>query len=375
MKESNSISLKQYRILLSFSLLLIFTTSTVPAFLIALVQTILFCLLNLLIFEKIRNKRICWGIFLSISVLFGEGYFFLSEYLPEAFSSSGFFLLPASTFLFLSAPMFHYITDERKLTFGDIGKGLFFFSPVGLIISLIREAFGNASICGTHIKSLEKLSLRFFGHTAGSALLVLCVLILLVLYKNSETEKDWVLDTSEKKNRIYQPISASGEKKFVTLCIGMLIYDLLFGGIGVAILLNTPQSLQKPSHIVLLSSVTSLILLTLIVKFFHLSETMDMYFYIPLLSVITTSVPMIFYTQYLSLPSKTDSPFRIIWWIALMVGVWLFTAAVVAYARSINGRLLFGKQPKCLEGIPLIVLHILLAMVVFMPWTQVMANL
>ena len=155
----------------------------------------------------------------------------------------------------------------------------------------------------------------------------------------------------------------------------MLIYDLLFGGIGVAILLNTPQSLHKPAHIVLLSSVTSLILLTLIVKFFHLSETMDTHFYIPLLSVITTSVPMIFYTQYLSLPSKTDSPVRIIWWIALMVGVWLFTAAVVAYARSINGRLLFGKQPKCLEGIPLIVLHVLLAMVVFMPWTQVMANL
>ena len=74
-------------------------------------------------------------------------------------------------------------------------------------------------------------------------------------------------------------------------------------------------------------------------------------------------------------PIRTDSPLRIIWWIALMVGVWPFTAAVVAYARSINGRLLFGKQPKCLEGIPLIVLHILLAMVVFMPWTQVMANL
>ena len=375
MKESKSISLKQYRILLSFSLLLIFTTSTVPAFLIALVQTILFCLLNLLVFEKIRNKRICWGIFLFISVLFGEGFFFLSEYLPESFSSSGFFLLPASTFLFLSAPMFQYITDERKLTFGDIGKGLFFFVPAGLVISLIREAFGNASVCGTHIESLEKLNLRFFGHTAGSALMVLCVLILLVLYKNSETEKDWVLDTSEKKNRIYQPISASGEKKFVTLCIGMLIYDLLFGGIGVAILLNTPQSLQKPAHIVLLSSVTSLILLTLIVKFFHLSEIMDTHFYVPFLSVITTSIPMIFYTQYLSLPSKADSPVRIIWWIALMVGVWLFTAAVVAYVRSINGRLLFGKQPKCLEGIPLIVLHVLLAMVVFMPWTQVMANL
>ena len=375
MKDSNSITLKQYRILLSFALLLIFTTSTVPAFLIACAQTILFCLIHLLVFEKIRNKRICWGIFLAVSVLFGEGIFFLTEYLPEAFSSSGFFLLPASTFLFLCAPMFQYITDERKLTFGDISKGLFFFVPVGVLISMIREVFGNASICGRHMTSLEKLNIRFFGHTAGSALLVLGVLILLVLWKNNETEQTWVLETSEKKNRIYQPISAAGEKKFVTLCLGMLVYDLLFGGIGVAILLNTPQSLQKPAHIVLLSAVTSLILLTLIVKFFRLSETMDTHFYIPLLSVITTSIPMIFYTQYLSLPSKADSLVRIIWWIALMVGVWLFTSAVVAYARSINGRLLFGKQPKCLEGIPLIVLHVLLAMVVFMPWTQVMANL
>ena len=56
----------------------------------------------------------------------------------------------------------------------------------------------------------------------------------------------------------------------------------------------------------------------------------------------------------------------------IMVGVWLFTAIVIAYTRAIQGRLLFGKHPKCLEGIPFIVLHVLLAMIVFMPWTQVL---
>ena len=58
-----------------------------------------------------------------------------------------------------------------------------------------------------------------------------------------------------------------------------------------------------------------------------------------------------------------------------MVGVWLFTTLVVAYIRSIYERLMFGKQPSCLEGIPLIVLHVLLAMIVFMPWTDVLARL
>ena len=58
-----------------------------------------------------------------------------------------------------------------------------------------------------------------------------------------------------------------------------------------------------------------------------------------------------------------------------MVGVWIFTTVVIAYTRSIHGRLLFGRQPKYFEGIPLIVLHVLLAMIVFMPWTQILANL
>ena len=116
-------------------------------------------------------------------------------------------------------------------------------------------------------------------------------------------------------------------------------------------------------------------LLTLLIKVFRLSDALDEYFYVPLLTVVMTSTPLIVYTRYLDIPDSTAAAVKIAWWAALMVGVWLFTTVVVAYIRSIHERLMFGKQPKCLEGIPLVVLHVLLAMIVFMPWTDVLARL
>ncbi|MBO4928111.1 MAG: hypothetical protein J5379_07680 [Clostridiales bacterium] len=375
MAEKRYISKKQYRILLAFSLMMIFTTGTIPAFCGASIQIILFCMINYLIFSRVSNKRICWGAFLGIAALFGEGMFLLSGILPDSFSSGGFFLLPASTFLFLSVPMFDYMNEERSITKDDFLHGFLYFLPTGLLISIIRELCGEASFCGRKIETLMPYRIRFFGHTAGSALLVLASLILLWYFKNSGEEKKWTLETQEKKIRIFRPISIADEKRFVILCLCMLLYDLLFGAIGALVIFNVPSVLHHPAHIVLLSSVTSILLLTLIIVGLKQTETMDEYNYVPFLCVITTSLPLIFYMRYLNLPQEAFSPVKIIWWVALMVGVWLFSALIIAYTRVINGRLMFGKQPACLEGIPLIILHILLAMVVFMPWTQVMVNL
>ena len=134
MSDTKCITLKQYRILLSFSLLLIFTTSSIPAFLAAAVQVILFSLLHLFVFSHIKRKRICWAIFMILTAVFGEGMYFLSEYLPVSVSSGGFFLLPASTFLFLLVPMFDYFSEEKALSASDITKGFLFYVPVGFVI-------------------------------------------------------------------------------------------------------------------------------------------------------------------------------------------------------------------------------------------------
>lgn len=375
MKEKGYISTKQYRILLSFALLMIFTTSSLPAFCGACVQIIVFLLLNREVFLRVSNKRISWGVFLITAALMGEGVYFLSPYLPASFSSEGFFLLPASTFLFLSVPMFDYFDAEHQISLPEIWRGFFYFVPAGIVISMLRELFGNASVCGVYFESLTRYEIRFFAHTSGSALLVLVSLLFLYFLKNGESDTPTVMDTKEQRSRIFRPISLAKEKRFLLLSLCLLIYVLLFGAIGILLIFHVPSFLHQPAHIVLLSSVVSTLLFTLIVKGLKQSETLDEYNYVPFLSVITTSIPLIFYMRDLVLPSDVSTGMRILWWSALTVGVWLFSVAVIAYCRVINGRLLFGKQPRCLEGIPLIVLHVLLAMIVFMPWTQVLINI
>ena len=372
MSEIKCITLKQYRILLSFSLLLIFTTSSIPAFLAAAVQVILFSLLHLFVFSHIKRKRICWAIFMILAAVFGEGMYFLSEYLPVSVSSGGFFLLLASTFLFLLVPMFDYFSEGKALSASDITKGFLFYVPVGFVIASVREICGLGSVMGEHFEALDKVHLHFFEHTAGSAILVLFALVCLHIVKNDGTDKTWILDTSEQKMKKYRPISGKSEKQFLLLSVCVLVYDTLFGIFGILFVHNVDEKLLQPAHFILFSVIATVLLLTPLVKIFRLSETMDAYFYVPLLCVITTSIPLVFYVRYLEAASQTISAERIVWWAMIMVGVWLFTAIVIAYTRSIQGRLLFGKHPKCLEGIPFIVLHVLLAMIVFMPWTQVL---
>ena len=375
MKDKKYISTKQYRILLSFALMLIFTTSSVPAFVCAAVQVLFFCILSAVVFSHISNKRICWGIFLMFAALMGEGMLFVSEYLPEAFSEAGFFLLPASTFLFLSIPMFDYFGEGKSISLSDMRSGLIYYASTGLIISTFREAFGRSSICGRYLEGLEKIQISFFSHTAGSALLVLFSLLLLYFFKNDGEEEPCVMETEEVRSRVFRPISLMKERRFIILCLCMLLYDILYGAVGIMVVFRVPSVLHRPAHIVLLSSFVSLVLLTLIVKGFRQTDTFDEYNYVPFLGVITTSLPLIFYMRDLLLPSDLSMPVKILWWSALTIGIWLFTVVVIAYARVINGRLLFGKQPRCLEGIPLIILHVLLALIVFMPWTEILVNI
>ncbi|MBR5426627.1 MAG: hypothetical protein IK106_08890 [Clostridiales bacterium] len=376
MDATKSITLKQYRILLSFALLLIFTTSTVPVFCSAFVQIMLFCLINHVVFSHVSNRRIAWGIFLSLAALIGEGVFLLTPYLPQCFSSDAFYLLPASTFLFLCMPMFDYYKEDRHLSLKEMGSGFSFYVFAGFFISTVRELFGNTKFFGIDVPVLSRWKIRFFGHTAGSAMLVLGILIFFCWWKNlDEEDEDYVLDTSERRSKIYQPLSAGTAKRFIVLSLCILLYDLLFSVFGILAIYYAPEYILKPAHIVIMSSVLAIILLTLLIKGFRLSETVDTYFFVPLLSVITTSIPLIFFSGYLDTHFKEFSLSGIAWWVALMVGVWIFTTIVIAYTRSIHGRLLFGRQPKYFEGVPLIVLHVLLAMIVFTPWTQILAKL
>lgn len=375
MSEYTCISKKQYRILLSFALMLIFTTSSLPGFVGACAQNLVFMLISLVLFQKIENKRICWGLFLFLSAVMSELALFLSEFAPTIFPESGFFLLPVSTFLFLSAPMFGCFDEEHSVSFAEFGSGFLYYVVCGLIIAPIREICGSATIFGRSIRFFSRLKVPFLGHTAGGALLVLLSLILLPKLFGTSAENGYRLQTEEGKARKYSSIQLQKEKNFVYLCLCLLIYDLVFGAIGAVVIKFAPASLLKPAHVVAFASVTSLALFTLIVGLFKQTQTLDQYRYIPLLGIITTSLPMIFYMNYIQNGEHGLTTTNIIWWIGLMIGVWVTSVVVVSYTRVVKDRLLFGKQPRSLEGMPFIILHVMLAIIVLMPWTSVLPSI
>lgn len=374
MNEPRCISEKQYSILLSFALMLIFTTGSVLSFFGALFQVVLFCLLMREVFTRVSNPRICWGIFLVASAAMCEVALSLSHLVPDAFPESSFFLLPASTYLFLSAPMFGYFSEEKQISLPEMGRGFLYYAISGLFLSTIREIGGSASFGGLSISVLGKAPVPFFGHTAASALLVLLDLVLLPGILSSEEQGNRILQTEEGLLRKYHPIRLSTEKQIVKLFLCLLVYDVLFGVLGALLLPNLPGEWRHPTHVVVLSTLSSLLLFTLIVKLFRQNETLDEYRYIPLLGVITTSLPLIFFMRDVAFTEESKIK-EILLWISVMIGVWIASVVVISFIRVIHGRLLFGKRPRILEGVPFVILNVTLALMVFMPWTTVLPRL
>lgn len=372
MDEYTCISKKQYCILLSFALMLIVTTSSLQTFVGACAQVMVFCLINRVVFQKIENKRVCWGIFLILCALIGEGMLILTEKTSLNIPTSGFFLLPASTFLYLSAPMFGHYDDTHTISATEMGKGFLYYVICGVIISAIRELFGSATLWGREISWFSHIKVSCLGHTAGAAFLVLLSLLLIPSVFSNEEGGRYCLQTETGKAKKYSSIQLRTEKDFVKLSLCLLIYDLVFGALGAMVIEFAPKTLHQATHVVFFSSVTSIALFTLIIWIFKQTRTLDNYRFVPLLGVITTSMPMIYYMNYLSIGENGFLTARILWWIGLMIGVWITSVVIVTYTRVVKTRLLFGKQPRILEGMPFVILQVLLAIIVFMPWTSVL---
>ena len=375
MQERRFISTRQYRLLLACSLMLIFTTQSVGAFLTSCVLTALFFLVNRIAFRKISNPRICWGIFAFSAAILGEAVGALSRILPFTIPMPSFFLLPCATFLFLSAPVFYEISHSEETGIDKACANAFLFYAIdGLLISVVREVLGLGAIVGYQMSFMKSLKIPFLSHSSGAALLVLFSLILMTVLKSHDTQARWILRVEESGDVSYPGISLPREKQTIGMILSLLIYSLLSGGIGSVVILYAPAEMRRPEHIVLYATIITALVFTLIIKGFKLSEFVDEQRFLPLLAIIMVSLPMVYYQNRLNAVETVDLKGFIVMWIILVVGVWLSFVACLFYVHVINGRLMFGKQPRCLEGVPFVIVHILLALIVLMPWLNVLQN-
>lgn len=373
--KQRSISEKQYCIILSFALMMIFTTGSVLLFLTSFVEVLLFLAIMIPVSKNVENTTIRRAVFMLTPALIGEVIWLLNDMFSLNIPMVGFWLLPGATVLFLLAPLARVNSRNHDLTFEDIFHGVTYYFVNGGLIALLREALSFDTFCGIKLDVFDKIRMPLFGHASGGALLVILSLLLLRALRVSDTGTNYVLNTSTGMQKKYRPISKTTEKDFVMLNIGMLIYDVIFAGVGVIIILQVPSSLRRQSHIVTYSTILSLLLLFVVFTIIKRKDVFEKHTYLPLLTVIRSSLPMIFYTNHLTASIGNQAESQIIWWIVLILAVWLCSTIALFYIHVISGRLLFGKQPDFMEGIPFVLLHCLLALIVFMPWMDVLTNL
>lgn len=375
MQENVYISKKQFYITVSFALMLLCTTGSLKVFLSSCVQFVLFALINLLAIRYIKNHRICWGIFALSAAVIGEIATLLSQFLSFPVPMPTFFLLPESTFLYLSVPLFYYMLESGETGIDSgYGKGFLFYIWDGVLISLIREVVGFDSFFGKKLGIFENRDVQILTHSSGATTLVILSILLIATLKRNDSGKNWIMGWNNYEEKKYQGMSFSREKTFFRLMLCMLATDVVAGGISVVYLLYAPEILRQPGHVVLYATLLTFALFTLMIKAFKLEDEVDESPFLPLISIVKVSLPLVFYLRRFELSNSMAVTTFVVWWVALVIGVWFSFTVVLFYLHVLDRRLMFCKIPRCLQGIPFIILHILLAQLILMPLLDVISN-
>jgi len=374
MQETVNISKKQFSITISFSLMMLCTTGSLQVFASSCAQFVLFYLINILSIRFIRNRRVCQCIFAVAAALIGEAVQLLSQFLSFNIPMPSFFLLPGSTFLFLSAPMFRYMMENEE-TAMDSGyaSGFLFYALNGGIIAMIREVLGADALFGKKLGIFGSVKVEILNHSSGATLLLILSILFLVCLKNYETEKKWILDV-KRETPLYEGMSFLKEKKFFSLMVCMLLTDVICGGISVVYLLYSPDFLRYQGHVIFYAAILSILLFTLLLQVFNLREEAESSHYLTLVTIVKVSLPLVFYLRRLLVEESMALSTFVVWWIALVIGIWFSFTVVLFYVHVLDRRLMFCKIPRCLQGILFIILNILLAQMILMPLLDVISN-
>ena len=375
MQDVAYITKKQFYIMVSVALMMLCTTGSLKIFLSSVVQFVLFYLINIATVHFIKNRRICWGVFALGAAVIGEIATLLAQFCALPVPMPAFFLLPESTFLFLSAPLFYYLLLEGESgTDSGYLQGGAFYLVNGLVIAMIREVLGFDSFFGIKLGIFKTHNVQILSHSSGATLLVIVSLLLLLVLKRNETEKNWVLGWNRNETKKYRAPTIKGEKGFFLLILCMLVTDVICGGISIGYVLYAPEILRQPGHVVLYATLLTFALFTLAIRVFNLEDVIDESPFLPLITIVKVALPLVFYLRRFSTGSEMAVSTFFVWWVALVVGVWFSFTIVLFYLHVLDRRLMFSKIPRCLQGIPFIVLHILLAQMILMPLLDVISN-
>lgn len=330
-------------------------------------------------FAKLADKKLMTFVTVLFTAGMGVLIYRLCGMLPLSGISLSFLPFQDPVFLLVLVPLLidqAQYPDKYPLRFVLKQAGLF----VGMIlfVSFIREIFGYGTLLGTRVIAEGLQPLPLLAHPTGAAFLILLLTLSALYIYRRITGTPQVLSVLEESGTFSrQPILI--RKQELEYLYSSLYSLLITAPVMISLYLLSVFVLpaDMPFDIILMIAV---ILQGMVTGLLHLlsgrsSPNISRILLLPWLIPVQTIVLLIPYSQefrgFVMGKGTINGLVGLLFYLACS---WIFAVSLLLFTRSVKRRLLFGKRPEMLSGLPLLLLFTGLGLMVLTGFAAIPYN-
>lgn len=285
----------------------------------------------------------------------------LYSFIPIAGISLSFLPFQDPSFVLLLIPLF---VDQAKSPQDYRAKSALkqaaLFTGMIVLVSFVRELLGSGSIAGVRIAGQGFMPFPLLAHTSGAAFLLLLItlicltvyrritgnpLVLDVLTETGSSNRQPILNRREDLDRLYTALLCLLIVIPVQLCLCLLSVFVLPYDFPYDFLLV---------FAVLLEALTGLFLYLITGRNnAYVNRILTLPWLLPV-QTLAVLLPFSLSLRNIFLEKGTGWGLAVLF---LYIGCsWIFVSGLLLFIRSVKRRLLFGKRPELLSGLPLLLL-------------------
>ena len=329
---------------------------------------------------KLADKKLMTFVTVLFTAGMGVLIYRLYGMLPISGISLSFLPFQDPVFLLVLVPL---LTDQAQypdkypLRFVLEQAGL--FAGMILFVSFLREIFGYGTLLETRVIAEGSQPLPLMAHPTGAAFLILLLtLSVLYLYRRITGTYQILSVLEESGTNARQPVLVKKQELeyLYSALFSLLITALVM--ISLYLLSVFVLPVEMPFDIILMIAV---ILQGMMMGLLHLlsgrnSPNISRILLLPWLIPVQTIVLIIPYSQeFRGFLMGKGTINGLVGLLFYLVCSWIFTVSLLLFTRSVKRRLLFGKRPEILSGLPLLLLFTGLGLMVLTGFAAIPYNM
>jgi len=272
--------------------------------------------------------------------------------------TTGTTMMPEQLYLLLCVPVLvfqaeHRIAEVRHRTL----RAYLVFSGLIILIATIREFLGDGALFGRRILPEMFPVMTMFRHVSSAAFLLAAIMVFAqwIIQRTGKGNLSFVNQAKDNTSDEIPYLQIAREKSYLQVSFLFLLATILSGMFPMALLIlfgnvGIPLIYLLPATVLAQGIVIGLIYL--------LSGTLRSTFAdLCLRSMIIPMQTMVLILPFYLTKIEMITPERAFWCLALfsvyLIAGWFFAGSTMLFIRVVKRKLIFGKRPNFVDGLPL----------------------